>query len=108
MSLGLQQEAFSRDFVLLLAYAIHKGYGVRIAEVFRTDAQQRLYVKSGRSKTLNSMHRKKCAADLYFTKDGALVYPEELGHFWESLSPLNQAGMFWKGFKDKPHYQRTV
>jgi hypothetical protein len=53
------------------------------------------------------MHLKKCAADLHFTKNGVLVYPPELGVYWESLSPFNQWGGHWKTFKDKPHFQRT-
>ena len=108
MKLGEHQEAFSRDLMKLLFYALMKGYQVRIAEVFRTKEQQQLYKDTGKSKTLNSMHLKKCAADLYFTLDGKIVYPKELGEYWETLDPLNQAGMFWTKFNDKPHYQRTV
>lgn len=108
MTLGQHQEAFSRDFVALLQFAFQKGYEVRIGEAQRPTEMQQLYVKQGRSKTMNSMHLKKCAVDLFFTKNGQLVYPEELGRYWESLNSLNQAGMFWKSFKDGPHYQRTV
>lgn len=108
MRLGEHQEAFSKDLVKLLSKAHELGYGVRIGEVFRTAEQQAIYLKTGRSKTSNSMHLKKCAADLHFTRGGQLCYPETLGRFWESLDPLNQAGMFWKNFKDDPHFQRTV
>lgn len=108
MTLGQHQEAFSRDLCKLLAKAFELGYEVRMGEVFRTEEQQKLYVKTGRSMTMNSMHLKKCAADLHFTKNGVLCYPDSLGRFWQSLSPLNQAGMFWKSFKDSPHFQRTV
>ena len=54
------------------------------------------------------MHLKKCAADLHFTKDGELCYPQDLGDFWESLNEKNQWGGNWNSFKDKPHFQRTV
>ena len=108
MSLGRQQEAFSKDLAKLLIKAEELGYGVRIGEVYRTIEQQQIYIKTGRSKTMNSMHLKKCAADLHFTKGGVLMYPEELGRYWESLDPLNKAGMFWKSFKDSPHFQRTI
>jgi len=53
------------------------------------------------------MHLKKCAADIYFTKEDHLVFPQELGDYWESLDHLNKWGGNWKNFKDKPHYQRT-
>ena len=108
MTLGKHQEAFAVDLAKLINKATELGYGVRIGEVFRTPEQQAIYIKEGKSKTNNSMHLKKCAADLHFTKNGELVYPDELGRYWESLNPLNQAGMFWKTFKDSPHFQRTV
>jgi peptidoglycan L-alanyl-D-glutamate endopeptidase CwlK len=108
MTLGQHQEAFTIDLVKLINHAIALGYGVRIGEVFRTTEQQQIYIRTNRSKTMNSMHLKKCAADLHFTKNGVLVYPEELGRYWESLNTLNSAGMFWKKFKDAPHFERRV
>jgi hypothetical protein len=108
MKLGQRQERFSRDLVKLLLKAFELGYEVRIGEVQRTIEQQQLYLKLGRSKTLHSLHLDKCAADLHFTKAGALCYPEELGRYWESLDPKNSAGMFWKSFKDSPHFERRA
>lgn len=108
MRLGEHQEAFAEDFTKLLTKAFELGYKARLGEVQRTAEQQTIYVKTGRSKTMNSMHLLKCAADVFFVKDGVIVVPEELGVFWQSLNPLNQAGMFWKTFKDAPHFQRTV
>jgi peptidoglycan L-alanyl-D-glutamate endopeptidase CwlK len=108
MTLGEEQEAFARDLTRLLVFAFGKGYAVRIGEVQRTVEQQQIYIRQGRSQTLNSMHIKKCAADLYFVKDGILVYPKELGDFWEGLDPKNQWGGNWRNFKDLAHYQRTV
>lgn len=108
MTLGQHQEAFSRDLCKLLMYANSLGYEARIGEVQRPLEMQEIYVKTGRSKTMNSMHLKKCAADIFFTKAGELVYPQELGTYWESLSPDNSWGGNWKSFKDKPHFQRTV
>jgi peptidoglycan L-alanyl-D-glutamate endopeptidase CwlK len=108
LTLGQHQEAFSRDLCKLLSKCFELGYEVRMGECLRTDEQQAIYVKTGRSTTMNSMHLKKCAADLNITKDGVLVYPEEVGTYWESLNLLNQWGGHWKTFKDKPHFQRTV
>lgn len=108
MRLGQHQEEFSKDLVQLMFYALTRGYGVRIGEVFRTKEQQELHLKSGASKTMNSMHLKKCAADLHFTKEGRIVYPKMLGDYWEGLDDLNQWGGNWTKFKDKPHFQRTV
>lgn len=106
MTLGQNQEAFACDVAKLLAFAIGQGYGIRIGEAERTADQQKIYVQTGRSKTMNSNHLKRCAIDLHFTKDGVLCYPEEVGRYWESLGPANSAGMFWKSFKDSPHFER--
>jgi len=108
MTLGEHQEAYTRDHVQLLLRAFELGYEVRKGEAQRMPEMQAIYVQTGRSKTFNSMHIKKLADDLHFMKGGKLCYPEELGRYWESLNPLNQAGMFWKSFKDSPHFERKV
>jgi hypothetical protein len=108
MTLGQHQEAFSRDLVKLLSKAFELGYEVRIGEVERTVEQQQIYIKTGRSKTMDSRHLKKCAADLHFIKGGVLCYPQELGTYWETLSTLNSWGGNWNSFKDKPHFERKV
>ena len=108
MNLGQHQEQFAIHISSLIHYAVSKGYGVRIGEVERTAEQQKLYVDSGRSKTMNSMHLYKCAADLHFTLDGKICYPKEIGSYWESLDVLNSWGGNWKSFKDAPHFERKV
>lgn len=108
MTLGEHQEAFSEDLVKLLQFAFSKGYKVRMGEVLRPIEMQELYVKTGRSKTMNSLHIKKCAADIHFIQDGKVCYPKELGDYWESLSQYNQWGGNWKSFKDAPHFERHV
>ena len=113
MTLGKHQEAFSRDLHNLIGEAYRLGYQVRMGEVQRPEEMQAIYFKTGRSKTMDSMHLKKCAADLFFTKSGQIVFPPELGKFWESLSPLNRwGGNFdrdWNrrdSFIDSPHFER--
>jgi hypothetical protein len=106
MTLGQHQEAFSRDLVKLLQFAFERGYEVRLGEVLRTQEQQAIYLKTNRSKTMNSMHLKKCAADLNFVQNGKIVYPEELGKYWESLNALNSWGGHWKSFHDAGHFER--
>ena len=109
LSLGQHQEAFADDIVRLLLEAKARGYKVRFGEALRTPEQQQLYMQSGRTKTMNSMHLKKCAFDLHFIDPkGNLCYPQELGDYWEKLNTLNQWGGNWKTFKDQPHFQRTV
>jgi peptidoglycan L-alanyl-D-glutamate endopeptidase CwlK len=108
MKLGQHQEAFSRDIWKLLTHAFRLGYDVRMGEFERPIEMQKIYVKTGRSKTLDSNHVKKLAGDLHFMKAGVLCYPKELGDYWESLNPLNRWGGNWKSFKDGPHFERHV
>ena len=108
MTLGEHQQAFSRDLYKLLGKAFELGYEIRIGEVERTVEQQKIYVQTGRSKTMNSNHLKKCAADLHVVKGGELCYPQELGDYWETLDPINSWGGNWKSFKDKPHFERRA
>ena len=108
MTLGEHQQAFSRDLVKVMSKAFELGYEIRIGEVERTIEQQKIYVQTGRSKTMNSNHLKKCAADLHFVKAGQLCYPQELGDYWETLDPINSWGGNWNSFKDKPHFERRA
>ena len=112
MSLVAEQAAFLLDVAKLINYATEQGFVVTGGELFRTTEQQEIYVKTGRSKTMNSIHLKRCAIDLNFFKDGKLTYDIKtlipIGVYWEGLHPKNQWGGFWKSFKDVPHFQRTV
>jgi hypothetical protein len=110
MSLFKEQAAFLLDQCRLVLKATDLGFMVAGRELGRTVEQQQLYVKAGRSTTMNSNHLRNCAIDLYFMKDGALVYDIEvltpLGNYWKSLNPKNDWGGFWKSFKDVPHFER--
>ncbi len=108
MTLREEQNKFARDVNKLLAWAFEMGYEVSFGEAFRTPEQQDIYVKTGRSKTYNSKHLKRCAIDLHFFKGGELCYPEAAGRTWQELDSKNEAGMFWKSFQDSPHFQRNV
>lgn len=108
MTLGQHQEAFTLDVAKLVLFAESLGYKARLREVERKIETQEVYVKTGRSKTMNSMHLKSLAADIYFMRDGKIVYSEEIAKYWESLSSYNRAGLLWKSFKDGPHYERYV
>lgn len=117
MTLGQEQEAFVTDVMTLIVEARKMGFGVRFGEVFRTPEQQAIYVKTGRSKTMNSMHLSRLAIDLVLVKDGSIATHEQLkplGAFWESLNPKNRWGGSWRGlvesgkskFIDAPHFER--
>jgi len=112
MSLVNDQAAFLLDVTSLIRKATETGWTVTGGELYRTAEQQEIYVKTGRSKTMNSNHLKRLAIDLNFFKDGKLIYDrnalQAVGNFWESLSPKNSWGGNWTSFKDVPHFERRV
>lgn len=112
MSLVAEQAAFLIDVAKLVNKATELGFVVTGGELYRTPEQQQIHVRAGRSKTMNSIHLKRCAIDLNFFKDGKLTYDvaalRPVGDYWESLNPKNQWGGNWKSFKDVPHFERRV
>lgn len=116
-TLGGKQELFAQHVALLIQQAYSLGFGIRLGEALRPIEMQELYVKTGRSKTMNSMHIKKLAIDLNLVLNGRLATREEikpLGDWWESLDPKNRWGGSWRGlveskkssFIDSPHFER--
>ena len=114
-----EQAAFLLDACRLIKFATESGFTVTGGELFRTVEQQKIYVQTGRSKTMLSDHLRRLAVDLNFFKEGKLIYDRQqlapLGHFWESLHPKNRwGGNFdrdWSKedrFKDVPHFERHV
>ena len=78
MSLVTEQAAFLLDVVKLIEYATQQGSVITGGELYRTPEQQQIHVRAGRSRTMNSMHLKRCAIDLNFFKDGKLVYDTDV------------------------------
>lgn len=121
-----EQVAFLLDYCKLIQYADSIGVAITAGELQRPVEMQVIYVKTGRSKTMDSYHIKKMAGDLnFFNKETFKPLPyylgvdregnpalhpkiKQIGLFWKSLNPLNSAGMFWKSFKDVPHFERHL
>ena len=74
MSLNTEQAAFLLDMCKLIQYATDQGFVVTGGELARTPEQQAIYFKTGRSKTMNSIHLKRCAIDLNFFRDGKIIW----------------------------------
>lgn len=112
MSLRDEQSAFVCDIVALLNFAWQQNFDVTFGEAQRTIEQQKLYVSSGRSHTMDSNHIRRCAFDLFFfdRPTGELVLDKKrlqvLGDYWESLNSKNSWGGNWHSFKDLPHFER--
>ena len=111
------QFEFLKDVAKLIQKAEELGFVITAGEMFRTPEQQAIYVKAGRSKTMNSKHLDRLAVDFNVFKDGKMCDENgirPLGEFWESLNPINR----WGGnfppnknggrFIDAPHFQRTL
>lgn len=73
----------------LIRQAYAGGYELSFGEAFRTEEQQMLHVRSGRSRTMNSAHRERLAIDLNLFKDGKYLADgslyRPLGQMWEAL-----------------------
>jgi hypothetical protein len=112
MSLRKEQSAFALDLMSLQIWLHENGYEWTLGEAQRTVEQQAIYYKTGRSKTMNSNHIKKCAQDLFVFKEGKLLTTKEemqpIGNQWESMGAKNSWGGNWRSFKDIPHFERRV
>lgn len=112
MSLVREQNLFLIDVAKLIQFATDAGFVVTGGELYRTIEQQKIHIDAGRSTTYNSKHLQRLAIDLNFFVDGKLCYDTPtltpIGEYWQSLSPKNSAGMFWKSFKDVPHFERRA
>jgi hypothetical protein len=98
-----EQCAFTECLSLLIRQALLLGYRVKIHEVNRDLETQKMYVRDGKSKTLESRHLDKCAVDLVLVKGGLVISAGEefrpLGEYWESLGG-RWGGRF--GLEDQP------
>lgn len=111
MSKAVEAQAeFLLHVTALILKATEMGLVVTAGELYRTPEQQQIYLKTGRSKTMNSLHLQRRAVDLNFFKDGKLTYDKKvlapLGAFWESLHPLNSWGGNGIKLVDTPHFSR--
>ena len=112
MSMVKEQAAFLLDVTELIRHATDAGFVVTGGELARTPEQQAIYFKTGRSKTMNSIHLKRCAIDLMFFKDGKIIWDKTIlapiGKYWESLHPKNRWGGNFSNLIDCPHFERNV
>lgn len=103
------QQLFASNLGKLLLYINNNGFECSIGEVERTKYQQKEYVRTGRSKTMNSNHLKRLAADIFIFKNDELINDKnklyEIGKYWESLHVNNRYGGFFRNFTDVPHFE---
>ena len=112
MKLSQHQQLFSFDIAMLILKANLLGIDLTFGDAYRSKEQQAVYVKNGKSKTMNSNHLRRLAVDFNFFVDEKLTYMhpkvDALGNYWESLNELNRWGGHFKNFYDSPHFERNV
>lgn len=112
MSLRTEQSIFAEDFVKFLNWLLSEGYQFTFGEAQRPIEMQEIYVRNGRSKTMDSYHIKKLAFDLFIFKNSRLLASKEetqfAGNKWESIAAKNSWGGNWNNFKDVPHFERRI
>lgn len=112
MSNVAEQASFLLDVGKLVQKATELGFVVTAGELYRSPEQQQIYVKTGRSRTMNSLHIQRRAVDLNFFLNGKLCYDKAtlapLGAYWESLHPLNSWGGNGVKLVDVPHWSRGI
>lgn len=90
MRLGRKQEIFTEMYARMILHMVGLGYEGRLKEVLRTKEQAEIYHRKGVG-ILNSNHRNGVAGDIYWSKDGELLWDGEA---------YKIAGNYWKGFSD--------
>lgn len=112
MGLVKEQNIFLDDVALLTLYAKRKGVTLTYGEAYRTEEQQKLHLKNGKTKAKHSKHEDRLAVDFNFFIDGKLTYDKSdvqiLGDFWESLDDKNRWGGNFKSILDTPHFERNI
>lgn len=109
MTIAQKQQRFSELLAQLIVWAYLNGYKISMGEVLRTKEQQALYMKTGKSTTMNSKHLMCLAADISLWKDNIYLTAtpdyKPLGDYWKSLDPMCVWGGDW-GW-DGGHFQFT-
>jgi peptidoglycan L-alanyl-D-glutamate endopeptidase CwlK len=103
---------FINNYSINLKLKNNTIFYITFGEVFRTNYQQKKYIKDGKSKTMNSLHLKRLAVDINFFYNYKLTYDYNdikiFGDYWESLNSKNKWGGNFKDFSDTNHFQRNL
>jgi hypothetical protein len=99
MTLLDKQVTFLLNVSKLIQWASKNGFQLTAGELYRTEEQQQIYLKTGLSKVLRSQHQIRLAIDLNLFIDGDFITDKEkykpLSDYWKALHPLNKAGYDW-------------
>lgn len=94
-----KQAIFIRNLAKLILWAFDQGYELTIGEAYRTQEQQDIYLKTGKTKVKHSKHQDRLAVDLNLFINGEFIITrdpyEPLVKYWKSMHPDNIAGYDW-------------
>lgn len=127
LTLSEKQRIFTCNLAKLIKFAFANGYELAFGEVQRPEEMQKIYYESGRSKTMDSRHLKKLAADFTIWKNGKMLFApgiteqeyhadiiaaRQLGDLWILLHHDNVWGGDWnrnhiddETFRDPYHFE---
>jgi len=113
MSTSDKQWLFLQDISRLILYAESKGYKLTGGELYRTDYQQKEYMRTKRSKTMKSNHLRRMAMDFNLFLYGQPQWEngkewKDLGQYWESIREGNRWGGNYTSFLDLPHFENIL
>ena len=98
-TLNKKQSVFLQNVAKLITWAEANGFTLTGGELYRTDEQQDIYVRSGKSKTKRSKHQDRLAIDLNLFIDGKYITDtalyKPLAEYWKSLNSNNICGYDW-------------
>lgn len=106
MSLGKDQETFSRLITKHLQWLFDNGYEVRLGDCYRDPRVHGEYGEKVGYGAAKSQHKKKLALDINLFKDGIYLTTSD-GHkesaiHWESLNKHCRSGI---RYSDSNHYE---
>lgn len=107
-----KQWQFLQDVAMLIHYASSQGFKLTGGELWRTDEQQEIYLKDGKSQVKRSNHQDRMAIDFNLFVHEKIQwsknkYWKQLGDFWKSLRPENRWGGDYKTLSDPYHFERV-
>lgn len=109
LTLRQKQSVFAKNIGLLIIWAYNNGYELTFGEAWRPPEMEAIYVKEGKSETMNSRHIVRMAVDLNGFKNGVLLQSntdyKPLGDFWKSINPANVWGGDFKTLQDDDHFE---
>lgn len=123
-----KQSLFVKNIFRFIQFAYGSGFELTFGEAWRSTDTQKIYVATGRSKTMNSRHIDRLAVDFNIFKDGRMLFPpgqtnedyiadlnvaKSLGEFWMTLNTANVWGGDWnrnhdvldETFRDPYHFE---